>query len=153
MSLPVLVLDANILIRATLGKKVREYLINFSETVDFFTPDICIEEAEKYLPLLFEKRGMSSSLPLEIFSSVKNLLQIVNQGIYQEWAIEAQQRMKGRDINDWPVVAIALLLNCPIWSEDQDFFGVGIPVWTTDRIHIFFNSLKDTKQLMVPNPL
>lgn len=46
--------------------------------------------------------------------------------------------MKNHDINDWPVVATALTLNCPIWTEDKDFFGSGLPVWTTDRIHLFF---------------
>ena len=25
----------------------------------------------------------------------------------------------------WPVVAVSLLLNCPIWTEDQDFFRDG----------------------------
>ena len=142
MSLPILVLDANILIRATLGNKVRHHLIAFSETVDFFTPDTCVEEAKKYLPILFEKRGMSSELPLEVFSNVENLLQVIDASIYQERAVEAQQRMKGRDIRDWPAVATALLFNCPIWTEDKDFFGVGISVWTTDRIHLFFDSLK-----------
>ncbi|MHB1374958.1 MAG: PIN domain-containing protein [Thauera sp.] len=36
-----------------------------------------------------------------------------------------------RDERDWPGLAAALLMNCPIWTEDQDFFGAGIPTWTT----------------------
>jgi len=28
-------------------------------------------------------------------------------------------------------------LACAIWSEDADFFGTGIAVWTTSRIEIF----------------
>jgi len=39
-----------------------------------------------------------------------------------------------------PIVATALTLNCPIWTEDQDFFRTGIPTWTTDRIHIYFET-------------
>lgn len=38
---------------------------------------------------------------------------------------------------DWPVLACALTRNCPIWTEDQDFFGAGVPTWTTDRIELF----------------
>ena len=49
-----LVLDANIIIRAVLGKKVREYLSDFSEVVDFFTPDICVEEVQEHLPTIFK---------------------------------------------------------------------------------------------------
>ncbi len=45
--------------------------------------------------------------------------------------------MKHRDLNDWPIVATALTLDCPIWTEDKDFFGSGMSTWTTDRIHLF----------------
>jgi predicted nucleic acid-binding protein len=41
-----------------------------------------------------------------------------------------------RDPNDWPVVATALLLNFPVWTEDQDFFGGGVATWTTDRVEL-----------------
>lgn len=114
MSSRILVLDANILIRAALGNKVRQYLMSFSETVDFFTPDTCVEEAEKYLPMLLEKRRISTELLLEVFSHVKGLLRIIDKTIYQEHAFEAQERIKNRDLDDWPAVATALLFNCPI---------------------------------------
>lgn len=68
-------------------------------------------------------------------------MHVVDKSIYQERATEAQQRLKNRDLRDWPVVATALILNSPIWTEDQDFFGSGVPIWTTDRIHLFFESL------------
>jgi predicted nucleic acid-binding protein len=41
------------------------------------------------------------------------------------------------DPDDWPIVAAALLLDLPIWTEDQDFFGSGIAIWTTDRVEIY----------------
>ena len=62
MSSHIVVLDANILIRAVLGNKVRSLLITYSESVVFFTPDVCVEDAQKYLPLIFEKRGAPSFL-------------------------------------------------------------------------------------------
>ena len=42
-----------------------------------------------------------------------------------------------RDEEDWPVLAAALALSCAVWTEDTDFFGSGIAVWTSDRIEIF----------------
>jgi predicted nucleic acid-binding protein len=54
-----IVIDANILIRAVLGKKVRELIQNNATRVLFFTPDTCDEDALKYLPILFEKRKLS----------------------------------------------------------------------------------------------
>ena len=78
---------------------------------------------------------------LEVLEQFNNLVQVVDKNIYQEYEVDAKKRIYTRDIYDWPVVATALMLNSPIWTEDQDFFGSGIPVWTTDRIHIFFESL------------
>lgn len=135
MSPHILVLDANIIIQAVLGSKIRQLLLNFSNSVEFFTPDICVEDAKKYLPSLFEKLAMPVEPALTVLSNLKCLLHVVDKSIYEERADEAKQRIKNRDLHDWPVVATALILNSPIWTEDQDFFGVGLPVWTTDRIH------------------
>ena len=36
-----------------------------------------------------------------------------------------------------PVVAVALLLDFPIWTEDQDFFGSSVATGTTDRVELY----------------
>ena len=38
---------------------------------------------------------------------------------------------------DWPILASALALGCPIWTEDADFFGCGVATWTSNRVEIF----------------
>ena len=137
----VLVLDANIVIRAVLGQRVRELLLTHAHSVTFFTPDVCIVDAKKYLPIIFEKRQLAVAPALAILNQLENLLQVVDWSIYSEYAVEAKMRMKTRDVQDWPIVATALTLNCPVWTEDQDFFGSGLSVWTTDRIQIFFDKV------------
>jgi predicted nucleic acid-binding protein len=137
-----IVLDANILIRAILGNKVRALITENIEKIDFFTPDVCIADAQKYLPLLFEKRSIPIEPALVLMDNLTPLLHIVDELVYQRAKDEAQLRIKNRDIRDWPIVATALTLNCPIWTEDQDFFGTGIPTWTSDRVHLFFNPLQ-----------
>jgi len=47
-----------------------------------------------------------------------------------------RSRIESRDPDDWPILATALALECPIWTEDQDFFGAGVPTWTTDRVEL-----------------
>jgi len=42
-----------------------------------------------------------------------------------------EREAPGRDDDNWPVLAASLALACPIWTEDQDFFGTGASVWTT----------------------
>ena len=34
----------------------------------------------------------------------------------------------------------ALSLGCAIWTEDTDFFGTGVAVWTSSRIEIFLKA-------------
>ena len=46
--------------------------------------------------------------------------------LYQEHEHVARERMNARDIEDWPVVAVAILLSFPIWTEDQDSSGAGL---------------------------
>jgi predicted nucleic acid-binding protein len=45
-----LVLDANILLRAVFGQRVRELLETYEEEVGFYSPDVCFEDARKYIP-------------------------------------------------------------------------------------------------------
>ena len=35
---------------------------------------------------------------------------------------------------DWSTLACALVLSCPVWTQDSDFFGTGVATWTTSRV-------------------
>lgn len=59
-----IVLDANILIRAVLGRRVRELIDTYAaQGVRFFAPDVAFADAEKYLPPLLKKRGSRTTCP------------------------------------------------------------------------------------------
>lgn len=51
---------------------------------------------------------------------------------------KALQRIERRDADDWPVLACAMTIGCPVWTEDADFFGTGMATWTTDRVALYF---------------
>jgi ApbE superfamily uncharacterized protein (UPF0280 family) len=57
MSNKAIVLDANILIRAVLGMRVRELILGNADSVQFFAPDVAYADARKYLPALLEKEA------------------------------------------------------------------------------------------------
>lgn len=135
-----LVLDANILIRAVLGQKVRSLIEQYAGQVNFYTPDVCHEDARKYLPLLMEKRNLSVEKTLAVLSTLLKFLEVVDRSLYCAFEDSARQRISVRDIDDWPIVALSLALDCPIWTEDTDFFGSGVPTWTTDRVHLFLGA-------------
>jgi hypothetical protein len=52
-----LVVDANILVRAVLGRRVREIIETYAEQASFFVPEVAYSEAEEHLPALVIKRG------------------------------------------------------------------------------------------------
>ena len=73
---------------------------------------------------------------------LRQIIEPIDHELYGEFEAEARERLRDRDETDWPVLAIALGLDCDIWSEDQDFFGTGVAVWTTNRIEILLKSQK-----------
>lgn len=66
MSSKAIVLDANILIRAVLGTKVRKLIFQYAPAVAFFAPDVAYADAQKYLPSLLAKRGIDSVAALSV---------------------------------------------------------------------------------------
>jgi predicted nucleic acid-binding protein len=141
-----IVLDANILIRAVLGRRVRQLIDIYSaQGVRFFAPDVAFGDAEKYLPLLLEKRGKPHADISASLEYLRIVIELVVSELYAAFESEARQRLRGRDESDWPILATALGLACPVWTEDADFFGTGVAVWTTSRIEIF---LKEQARLL-----
>jgi predicted nucleic acid-binding protein len=105
--------------------------------IRFYAPDIAYADAAKYLPPLLRKKGMSDADLPAALAYLQSLIQPILQDSYGLFEEKARQRLRGRDEEDWPVLAAALALSCAIWTEDTDFFGSGIAVWTSERIEIF----------------
>lgn len=138
MSERALVVDANILIRAVLGTRVRTLILENAASVKFFAPDVAYADARKYLPALLEKRGVHSAAALQVLDALAPVVQCMDLDIYAGWKPQALQRIASRDVDDWPILACAMALGCPVWTEDSDFFGAGIATWTTDRVSLYF---------------
>ena len=145
MSEKSIVLDANILIRAVLGRRVRDLIVDNSLSVGFFAPDVAYADARKYLPPLLNKRGIPSFEPMRLLHDLETLVQVVDVDSYVGSKELALQRIAIRDADDWPVLACALVLDCPIWTEDADFFGAGVATWTSNRIALYLKSSSRTE--------
>jgi len=77
---------------------------------------------------------VDSSSILRLFDDLEMLLKVIDEVDYSVHETTARNRIASRDVTDWPIVATALLLECPIWTEDRDFFGSGIATWTTQNV-------------------
>ena len=130
-----LVLDANILIRAVLGKRVRALLETYEDSAAIYSPDVCFDEAHENIPLILSNRGNDPKTGIVLLDQLRLFVQPVDEALYQNFEHVARGRVAMRDIEDWPVVAVALMLNVPIWTED--LFGGGIATWTTDRVELY----------------
>lgn len=133
-----IVLDANILVRAALGVRVRALILANASAVKFFTPDVAYADARKYLPAILEKRGVDSAAAMKVLTGLEPIVQVVDLEAYVGMQQPALRRIAVRDADDWPVLACAMALDCPVWTEDSDFFGCGVATWTTDRIAMYF---------------
>ena len=71
---------------------------------------------------------------MEALKRIEALVQVVDAETYSRHEAIARKLIGQRDVDDWPVLACALALGCPIWTEDTDFFGCGVATWTTDRV-------------------
>ena len=132
-----LVLDANILMRAVLGKGAKALLTKYADRVTLVAPDTAFQEARQRLPEVIAGRRMDSTPFMTYFESLSRIIQTVEPEAYAGFEDIARARLALRDEDDWPILAAALALRYPIWTEDSDFFGCGVATWTTDRVEIY----------------
>jgi predicted nucleic acid-binding protein len=133
-----LVLDANILIRASLGSKVGLLILQAQRSCDLFTPEVCLRDAERHLAHLAKSRSLSFEL---LERSLRNAMQCVE--VLSPDFIEAHRTLSQamiRDPDDWPVLSAAIGLDATVWSEDQDFFGTGVASLVCHNINAWLSS-------------
>jgi predicted nucleic acid-binding protein len=93
-----------------------------------------VAEAAAYMTDHGNRRGLSTEVCAEALLSLLLIVQVVENSVLGSAKEEALARIRDKD--DWPALALALalLLECAIWTEDQDFFGIGIATWTTNTV-------------------
>lgn len=61
---------------------------------------------------------------------ISGAIAVVRGARFQDRLEEARWRLPA-DPRDTPTVALALSLDAGVWTDDRDFFGCGLPVWST----------------------
>lgn len=134
-----LVLDTNILFRAVFGRRVPELLAKYQTEVGFFTPSVCYAELRKYAFTIGERKGLSAESIEQTINLLEKVVRPIGSDIYEHKEQDAKNRIAQRDVNDWPIVALALAIESAIWTEDHDFFGTGLSTWNSRNIQIFLD--------------
>ena len=134
-----IVLDTSVLVGDLLRRIGRERLKD--PRLELLLPEQMARETEVELPrriaIVARRRRWSdvvrNTLENDCFEVLRTTVRTTQALAYGSAEEEARARCL-RDPDDWPVVATALLTGGEIWTNDNDFLGVGIATWTTDTL-------------------
>ena len=120
--------DANPILSAIIGGSARAVFLN-ADHITFYTTAFNFKEVEKYIPVLALKRN----LPIDdLYFALSTLpVSVYDFDFYKGDLKKAKGIIGERDPDDVHLLALALKLVCPIWSNDKDFEGLGVKVYTT----------------------
>ena len=122
-----LAVDANPILSAIIGGNARNVFL--IENTVFYITAFNFKEVEKYIPILASKRD----IPMEdLYMALSMLpLSVCDTEFYKNRINQANRLIEKRDPKDIHLLALALKINCPIWSNDRDFQRLGMKVYST----------------------
>jgi predicted nucleic acid-binding protein len=128
----VILLDANILVSAIIGVQTKRVLAGaIQQGLILGVPEPQIREAVR---VLTGKLGLTHQDAKIALETVMAGLIPLGAEFYEANEEAARQRLHRRAQSDWPVLAAALTIDGGIWTHDRDFFGTGVPVWSSRNL-------------------
>lgn len=132
--------------RAVLGKRVRPLLAKYRSTVRFYAPTTAFREANDNLLSVIPARGGNLHRAIAALHELQESVRWVLPEEYASFEADAHERLRGGDQSDWPILAATLALECPLWTEDRDFFATGVATWTSDRVEIYLRQQRSANR-------
>ncbi|KPF60089.1 hypothetical protein IP88_16250 [alpha proteobacterium AAP81b] len=126
-----LLIDTNVLVRCCLGRASRHVEALRYRGIDLATTAHNVDEL---IDRLANKFLLAADMIDQRVQRVLDPIEIVGPEQYAHMRTVAGSRLRAGGQSDWPALAAALAVEGPIWSEDVDFFGVGVPVWCTANL-------------------
>ena len=112
-----LVIDANVLYSALIKEDSFTYTLLFNEKFHLFTPEYIFTELEKHKEEILEKTDRTAEEFFRLFEILKRRIVIVPLEELVFYVKEAERLTP--DPDDMTYFALALKLNCAIWSNDK----------------------------------
>ncbi len=126
-----LAVDANVLLSAVIGGRTR-LALNHPSIEELFTTQHTFSEVEEYSTVLAGKKRLRADIVLLAVAALP--VTILTRAHYAGDLPEATRLIGHRDPDDVELLALALHLQVPLWSNDKDFEHVGIELFTTERL-------------------
>lgn len=111
-----LVIDANILFSVLIKKGKTEELL-FKDTLHLFAPEFLFDEFEKYRKLIKDKTKRNDKDFDRLMRILREKINVVPNEETEKFILKAKNICP--DENDVDYFALALKLNCSVWSNDK----------------------------------
>ncbi len=123
--------DANVLLSALMGGRAK-LALNHPQIGEIFTTEHTFAEVEEYALVLARKKRLPPDILLLAVAALP--VTLVKRSQYAKNISEATSRIGPRDPDDVDILALALHLEIPVWSNDRDFERLDIDLFTTERL-------------------
>lgn len=120
------------LISAVIRGKAYRIMGLVKDKTRLLTAERTIEEVRRGLIHVAQKRKLDTAALLLAVEALP--VEVRPESAYRHKLAEAEKRIAKRDPTDADLLALALAEAAPIWSQDRDFEGCGVPLWTTERL-------------------
>lgn len=123
--------DANVLLSAVLGGRAR-LVLEHPGVTEVFTAAPTLAEVEEYAAHLARRRRLRADVLLLAVAALP--VTVLGPEEYAAQREEASRRIAARDPDDAEILAVALHLGIPLWSNDNDFEAAGVEWYTTAEL-------------------
>ena len=126
-----LVVDANPILSALLGGKAKRLFFEAGIT-EFAVAGSVLEEVRTYVPQMAQKLGVGREF---LFYALDLLpLKVYSPKMYRRSFKKAKMQIAHRDPRDVEILALAIALEQPLWTNDKDFDDTTVQVLTTAEL-------------------
>jgi predicted nucleic acid-binding protein len=120
--------DANVLLAALIGGRARR-ILGHPQVEEVLMIAATLAGVQEYAGHLARKKRLPVDLVLLAAATLP--VTTVPRSSYS-WSLpEARKRIAHRDPDDVEILALAIHLNLPVWSNDNDFKDAGVLWYTT----------------------
>ncbi|HLD72713.1 MAG TPA: PIN domain-containing protein [Candidatus Nanoarchaeia archaeon] len=128
-----LVVDANILIAGIISPIGHTADLFFSERLQLYAPDFLLEEIEEHKDEIISKTEFSEDNYEKVLASLASRLKFIP--IEELLASIPKAKEISPDLDDLVYFALALKLECPLWSNDKKLKEQGrVKVFSTSEL-------------------
>ncbi|MEK6927593.1 MAG: PIN domain-containing protein [Nanoarchaeota archaeon] len=116
-----IVIDTNVLIAGLLRDSLVRAILNFSNNLFYFS-EYSVNEIIEHKSELIEKTDYSEEEFDEVLNLILSKLNFISDEEIVPFISQAEEVMKEIDIEDYPLIAVALTINADgIWTFDNHF--------------------------------